>query len=140
LLFLAGIALVNLRGMRAQDEAPTISSDVLVANSWRPERLNGSPVDAESGMRLTFDAAGQVEGNTGCNRFFGAYELDGTAIRFGPLGTTRRACREPAQSFETAYLAALQSVTQIAGTDERLALSDASGVNVLRLVVAAPQE
>jgi heat shock protein HslJ len=72
------------------------------------------------GADLTAEfAADRVMGNTGCNTFDGPYEVDGEAIRIGPLASTRAACpTEELQKQETDYLAALQLATsfQVAGS------------------------
>jgi heat shock protein HslJ len=52
----------------------------------------------------------KVTGYTGCNNFFGTYDLSGSALKFGPLAATRRACPEPASTVETKYLEALAGV------------------------------
>lgn len=34
----------------------------------------------------------KVTGFSGCNHYFGSYELDGATLKFGSLGATRKAC------------------------------------------------
>lgn len=78
---------------------------------------------------LTFDAEGRVSGFGGCNRIFGAYEVDGDAIRIGPMASTRMLCAEPegVGEQEAALLAALEAATSWTIRDGRLQLRDADG-------------
>lgn len=72
-------------------------------------RLVGPTSDPAPTLRL--EAGGRVGGSTGCNTLAGTYTLKGTALRFSPLVTTRRACpSEAAQQQETAYLQLLGQV------------------------------
>jgi heat shock protein HslJ len=72
----------------------------LVDTEWHLEALvegvgpDGavSSVWGEPTLRLSDD--GTLAGSTGCNRFNGSYELDGTTLRVGPLATTRMACED----------------------------------------------
>ena len=41
---------------------------------------------------LAFGANGEITGSTGCNNLIGSYAVDGTALSFSTLGTTRMAC------------------------------------------------
>jgi len=63
-------------------------------------------------ITVQFEDDNQVSGSGGCNDFFGGFTTggDGT-IAIGPLGSTRRACEEPAgvMEQEAEFLAALQS-------------------------------
>jgi heat shock protein HslJ len=49
-------------------------------------------VIADSRATLAFPEAGKVAGNGSCNRFTGAAELNGRAIKLGPLASTKMAC------------------------------------------------
>ena len=136
MLFLAGIAFVNLSTMQSGGDRAAGLQD-LQASAWRPDRLNGMALDDESDLRLEFSADGQVAGYAGCNRFFGEYVLDAASLTLGPLGATRRACPEPAGSMEIAFLDALQSVRRVELVDQRLVLSNDTGTEVLRLAATA---
>ena len=83
----------------------------------------------------TFEA-GVVTGRGGCNRFRGAYSLDGDRLRLGPLAGTMMACPEPAMRVEAGFHAALARVVTARVTEDRLELSDASGSPILDLVAA----
>lgn len=81
--------------------------------------------DAE--LELTSD--GMVVGSTGCNRFHGSAEVDGTLLRLtAPLATTRMACEEPLRSQEDHVLAVLApGEVTIALTGRTLTLTSQDG-------------
>jgi META domain-containing protein len=83
-------------------------SDNLTGVEWQVSELSGHAV-APSGDRqqpfIIFDAAKkQATGYAGCNRFFGGYELEGVAMKFGPIGATKRACPDLEEGIETEFL------------------------------------
>jgi heat shock protein HslJ/ribosome-associated translation inhibitor RaiA len=75
---------------------------------------------------------GDVSGNSGCNTFFGTYELDGSSISFeGDMGTTLALCLDPARTVEDAFTALLPVVDSWSLEETVLSLADASGQVVL---------
>lgn len=86
---------------------------------------------AITGTELTaaFGADGRVSGSGGCNTFSGPYRAGGARLRIGPLGSTRKACREPegAAAQEAGYLAALQSAVRFEQVGPQLTLFNAKG-------------
>jgi heat shock protein HslJ len=81
----------------------------LTGTEWLLEDLGGAGVIDNIQATLTFPEAGKTAGNGSCNRFFGPAEITGSAIKLGPLGTTRMACAEAVMNQETKYLEALQA-------------------------------
>jgi len=134
MLFLAGLAFVNLRGMQDQADSVVTSELELISSAWRPARLGEMRLTDDTEMYLQFGADGKVTGHGGCNRFFGDYELTGEALKIGPLGATRMACPEPAMSFEISFLEAIQTAVAAASTADHLALKNDKGDIVVRLV------
>ena len=59
----------------------------------------------------------KVAGNTGCNRMFGSFTVDGSAFQFGNLGSTKMAC--PGYD-ETIYLNALSRVNRFSVNNDQL--------------------
>lgn len=133
MLFLAGIAFVNLRGMQEMREERPVTMDDLLVSAWQPVRLGEMQLPDDTDMFLQFDANGQVSGHGGCNRFTGAYEFGAAALRLGPLAATRMACPEPAASFEISLLDALQTATTTTISANLLTMRNDRGHAVLRM-------
>ena len=107
---------------------------ILVGTSWIATMINngrGGVASVVEGTAVTaeFAADGRVVGSGGCNRFSGAYVLDGAALAIGPVAATRRACVAPdgVGEQESAYFAALACVTTWSFREERLQLRAADG-------------
>ena len=85
----------------------------LEGSTWVLDRTSieslapGAPDDARVDLIFEDDA---VAGTSGCNRYFGSYEVDGGSISFGTLGGTEMACAPSLMQLESAYLAALGDV------------------------------
>jgi len=79
-----------------------------------------------------------VGGSTGCNRFTASYTVDGDAMEFGTIATTRMACPPPADAVERAYLAALGRVTAWHLDGSQLVLADGDHNELLRYDEASP--
>ena len=86
----------------------------LTDSAWKLQTLEGSTFDLAGADRppfIIFDAeAGQITGYSGCNNFFGGYEVEGSSLHFGPIGSTRRACSEPIMRFECRFLRGLERI------------------------------
>jgi heat shock protein HslJ len=67
-------------------------------SEWELTELAGQPAPTGVGGRratLRFEPdTARVAGFAGCNRYFGTYTIDGSALRFGPIGMTMMACAE----------------------------------------------
>ena len=72
---------------------------------------------------------GNVTGSSGCNRYFGSYQLNKTEIKIGPIGSTLMFCADPdgVMTQETSYQLLLHNVTSYVISDNELTLSDSSG-------------
>jgi copper homeostasis protein (lipoprotein) len=99
--------------------------------AWRVLRLDGKPIAGLAPAQsptLQFSASERrVAGYTGCNRFAGSYELNGTELRFSQLATTRMACVGEAGIVEQVFSAALDEIHTLRLTDQRLELFDKAG-------------
>ena len=72
---------------------------------------------------------GNVTGSSGCNRYFGSYQLNKTEINIGQVGSTLMFCADPdgVMTQETTYLLLLKNVTSYAISNNELTLSDSLG-------------
>jgi heat shock protein HslJ len=90
----------------------------------------GSPEDQlpfVTGQEATFSydpETGQVSGTTGCNQYFGEVQVNNEAktISFGPLVTTKMACRGDLNQQEIDFLTIMNEVTHFAVDAGRLVL------------------
>ena len=87
---------------------------------WLLEDLSGSGVLDNVQATLTLPEPGRVAGRGSCNRFFGPVEINGDAIKMGPLASSRMACPEAVMNQETKYLEALQAAERFEWKDPYL--------------------
>jgi len=70
----------------------------------------GNTVIKGDALSFTFSALdNSINGNTGCNSFFGNYTLDAFALSFGDLAVSEKYCDEPIMESERALLGALNN-------------------------------
>lgn len=100
---------------------------------WHLLELSGAPIRVLPGERkpyLLLDVARhQARGFTGCNSFFGNYELAGATLRFGLIGATRKACPDTDPTREANFLDVLARTRRWTIDGSELLLGD--GGNVL---------
>lgn len=102
----------------------------LVTTYWKLVSVRGMEVPESSReAHIVMGPDGRLSGNTGCNLMKGTYEVDGQALTFGPILTTRMFCREVAAS-ERALIHALPLVARWSTTGDRLELLSESGVSL----------
>jgi heat shock protein HslJ/uncharacterized protein YraI len=78
---------------------------------------------------LDFGTGGQVNGNSGCNTYSGAYRASGNNLSIGPLAGTSMSCSEPAgvMEQEAQLLQALQSAATFRINGNMLEIQSAGG-------------
>ena len=95
-------------------EAPVVTGTL--EGKWLLADLNGGGAPAVP-VDLEFDPGDQgtsrVAGSSGCNRFTGAWQQDGTRLTLGPVASTMVACPPPAMEVERKFLGVLQAVTMV---------------------------
>lgn len=106
----------------ATDESPdTLDGSVWILSDLPPDAL----LDRVTAT-LMFEG-GTAAGTDGCNRFTGAYSLDGDELRFGELAVTMMACPEPVMEQAKRYHAALKAARDARREEDSLVLVDAAG-------------
>jgi len=99
---------------------------------WQIVEVSGSPVPRLSGGKqphiILDPEQKKVMGFSGCNNFFGSYELDGDSLEFGPAGSTRMACPEPEAGVETEVFKILDKTRGWRINDNTLILLGDSGI------------
>ena len=83
------------------------------------------------GRKFSFDAPNiefnrdqnRISGDAGCNRFSGGFEIDGAAMKFSRLISTKRACVDAErQRLESDFLRLLETITRFEVQDKRALL------------------
>ena len=79
---------------------------------WQLTYVKGITVGNNSSAYLEVNhALTKFSGTTGCNRMFGAVDVQGRRLDFSNIGTTKMACRDPrARRVETVLVKALEKV------------------------------
>ncbi len=103
----------------------------LAGSTWAPTELRGEPLAADQAtaaarMFVEFKQGGEISGNGGCNHFFGAYAVSGSAISIGPIASTRKGC-PGTMRLEASFFATLQAARTFASDDKTLVLFSAAG-------------
>ncbi len=134
---LAGLATLALAACSTAGESASLEGTLWALESY--QNADGETVDAlpNSGARAEFEN-GEVSGTSGCNRFFGAYEVDGDSISIGPLGSTLMACPGPLMDQEFGFMTSFQSAATYEISGDTLTMSNADGEVVVTFVESEP--
>jgi heat shock protein HslJ len=140
LLFLAGIALVMLQGREMARQNLPGGGAGMAGPEWRPVTIGGAAVDADTTMFVRFAVDGSVNGNGGCNNFFGSLESTDDGVAMGELGATRMACPPEVMDQEQAFMQALQDSVRFEMGDDSLQMLDADNVLLVEFVDSSGEE
>lgn len=114
---------------------PEETGTSLTTTVWKLMEINGqpAPVGAErKELSLIIAPDGpRIGGYAGCNRYSGAYELEDDQLKFFKLNSTLMECAV-AMDLERSYKDALRRTRQYFIDGEKLALSDSSGLVIMR--------
>ncbi len=140
LLFLAGIALVNLGNLQAPASAELRPPDAeeLVSRRWRLAALRGVEAAYDSGIELMFTRGGLVTADGACNRYTGDYAFTGETLLFTGVAGTRRACAGDQMRYDAALLGVLEATASAATDGRRLILLSDDGARLARFAPAPP--
>jgi heat shock protein HslJ len=102
--------------------ADAVQSDIF-GKKWRLAEIEGNKFSGDApNMEFNRDQ-NRVSGDAGCNRFSGGFELSGTALKFSPLISTKRACVDAErQRVENNFLRLLETITRFEVQDHALRL------------------
>lgn len=114
-VFLAGLAM-----------SPTAQAATLEGTAWVLSQLPGRSLVARSNVTLQFEA-GKVAGSDGCNRYSGAYVVNGEALLVEPLAGTQMACVPELMEQAAAYTRALNEARSFRRSGKQLQLLGADG-------------
>lgn len=79
-----------------------------VAQQWQLTMIDQQAISAEGSPTLNVNKDMEVNGYTGCNRYFGKAELDNNRFKIDRMASTRMACTENAMALE-------QTMSQVLG-------------------------
>ena len=139
LLFLAGIALVTLKGRQMVEQGMPGGDAGLTGVSWRPIIIGNAAIPEDSGMYISFEVDGSVKGHGGCNGFFGSLQQTEFGIMTVPLGATRIVCDDSTMRRETGFLEAVQETTSFQITTGTMRLLNDKGY-ILAEFVGDPKQ
>ena len=105
--------------------------NLMLNNQWKLTELNGKNLTGENvEITLTFNTSNhQVNGNGGCNRYFGGYKLIDNTIEISNLGSTKIFCAETG-NFEDEYFNTLKDKSNLKVIENQLIFSR-QGKNIL---------
>ena len=122
--------------------ASTTASPDLRSTRWKLVALGDKAVavaDTQRAPHIILQAdSKQLTGSGGCNRMFGVYELNGDALRFSGIGSTKMACPS-GMDIETAFLPTLLKVAKWRVVGQQLELSDSTGMVLARFDATLPK-
>lgn len=111
-----------------QQETVNISHPLaLEQGEWQLVSIDGQSVGSPVTLTILFTREGRVNGNGGCNRFFGIYSAQNDGqLTIGQVGSTRKFCPELA-ALERQYFTSLSNVSRFVVDDDRLQLFSSAG-------------
>jgi putative lipoprotein len=85
----------------------------LEGTKWVVTQLDGADLVGPARSTLEFTSAERVSGHAGCNRYSGAVRLDGEALEFGDLASTKMACEPEAMEQERRLFATFAEARKV---------------------------
>jgi heat shock protein HslJ len=116
--------------------------DKLGTGQWKLVQIDGMSIGETSKayVELNLDKT-RFTGNTGCNRMFGAVDVQGRRLDFSNIGTTKMACVDPrARRVETAFVRALENADRFRERANTLELYDRSRLLAKLAVAKQPRQ
>ena len=111
------------------------NSTIPVESNWAVETIyaDGNEISVPEGHSpyLAFLKDSKISGETGCNRFFGDFTVNGKELGFANVGSTRMMC--PEMAFENAFMGAISTTAQFTLADDTLVLKDKEG-NIIAIL------
>lgn len=95
---------------RVRGDAPAQPGAGTPEGEWLAEDIRGRGVIDRLQTVLRIGADGRISGSGGCNRIMGKATINGSAITFGPIASTRMACVPAAMDQEQKFITALSEV------------------------------
>lgn len=104
-----------------------------LTGEWVIVSISGKTVNEQVPATLSVAENGRINGKSGCNSFGGNVEVKNAKLAFGPVVSTKMACRPELMKQETDLFQTFPLITGYSTTDEGLTLLDADNNPVLVL-------
>lgn len=107
----------------------------LIGSYWKLTSLgdiDSQPTVEDSEAHMVLSADGSVKGHGGCNNFFGQYLLDGDALGFSGIASTKMLCPGD-NGVEFSFHNALEQTNRYEIDDRKLVLMSSGGVQLATL-------
>lgn len=107
------------------------AGSVQLSGSYEIVTVNGITI-SDNKPTITFTALDKgINGNTGCNKFFGKYNVDLYALSFVDVASTEMACDQPIMDVENQFLQGLWNTGSYALEDGMLTLYSKNDRSIL---------
>jgi putative lipoprotein len=100
--------LLMLKRAEADAQADSDANSPLTGAEWVVENIADAGIIDSSRVTLNFDADGRLYGRASCNRYSGAYEINGDRLSVGQTAATLMACAPALNNQERRFLDVLQ--------------------------------
>jgi heat shock protein HslJ len=120
-------AVLTVTAATAVASARGVAASPVTGEIWVLVTLAGRAPLKGTELTTEFTSKHRASGSAGCNRYTGTYKMSGSTIRILPLATTRKACADPIERQETAFLKALSRARSFAVSGGTLTLKSAGG-------------
>jgi len=115
----------------------------VIGNEWQLESFvtgdAASSLVADSAITLTLNEDGSAGGRA-CNTYRTSYTMDGDAITFSPIVSTRMACAPEVMTQESAYFTALGAATRYEIVEGKLIIEHPEGQLVFSVAQSSAQD
>ncbi|WP_291201846.1 META domain-containing protein [Hyphomonas sp.] len=117
------------------------AANSLSGTSWAVDSIGGAAAVSGSEPSITFTADGQINGTTGCNRFFGGYAQTGSKLTFTGVGMTKMACNGDGIMLQENTFAGILSGAAAASVDGagKLTIMGEKGVGFVAVPAASAE-
>ena len=127
--------LVSFVGQQIRPAAPPETR--LYGLVWKVGFIGEKAMAESPEMTLSIAEDGRAGGNGGCNNYFAQARIDGEALDFSAIASTRMACAREAMLQEAEFFSTLETVARFALEDSDLVLLDGEGKRAITLSPAA---
>jgi heat shock protein HslJ len=127
-------ALITMSCGQAKQVTVKSNTVSLFGTYWKLVELNGTEpgLTSREPHLVLNQSENKVNGNGGCNSFFGSFQHSENSIAFSNIGSTKMAC--PGLPVENEFFKTLQQVTKYRMKGDSLLLDDASAITVAKFV------